>query len=80
MADCSVERGRSLALRRRLAPRNTAANRVSSSAQPARKSVNPGATPLASSAARTKPDAMPMRVKLISVSGVCHSAKNRKQA
>ena len=80
IAVCSVDRGRSRALRISDATRLAKPSSVSTSAQPARKRQMPGAAHTANAAASVNPDAPPSSVKLITVSGLAHSRRNGRQA
>ena len=74
VADCSVEAGRKLLLRRRLNQRTRAATSVAAVAHGA-SALSNTACPLdaASAQASTLPDAKPMRMKLATVLQCAHS-------
>ena len=81
VADCSVEAGRKLLLRRKLLQRTMAATNVAAVVQGASAPSNT-ACPFdaASAQVSTVPEAKPMRMKLATVLQCAHSWIKRRQA
>ena len=81
VADCSVERGTSAALRRSDSVRVPQAASVTASAQgPLTRSRAGSPASAASALARIRPEDSPISAKLTSVSGCAHSWMKRRQA
>ena len=81
VADCSVDIGRSAALRRRLCQRISAASIVDSVVQGASAASNaPSPADAASAQASAPPEARPIKVKLATVLQCAHSWMKRRQA
>src|SRR5665647_1759680 len=84
IAVCRVDVGRNRALRQSEALRPSNPSRVMMNAQPAKKPACDGVENVtkyvAKNAANVKPEAPQSRMKLMTVNGVCHSRRKRRQA